>query len=589
MKFLLIVSLRNLLRQKRRNVLLGSAMAFGVMILITAGAFSRGITDIMFNKIVVYVSGVSIRVNEGRGRELSIFRDRERLIKIIKDRAGAPLSDHEEAIGIFSRALGNGKAENMMLVGIDTSRKITEEQRKEYEESFHMVEGRFEDLGSAAVENPMILSREKADALNVKKNDIVRIRFKDVRGQTQSARLTVTGIMSNDNIFMSGVMFIEMLNLKKMMSYRPYECGSIFLTIKDPQKNARDVADRIHGALKPGPAFIYAEASAGGKRAATTILPFMGNDEQNKKIIARSFRLSAGKMESVTSSEGMMISSRLARELGANVGTKIEFSFKPRFETDKSRFTAKVKGIFIPDKNTGADTVYMQEALFYPKFYENLPDLPKDIKKAFIPADSVPFRQALGNEWVLLDRSKTTDDVKKKIREIARRKVKAATVDVNSMYESASDVLKLEDVLKLITFVAVLVLFIIILIGVLNTLRMTIRERTREIGTIRAIGMQKRDVGAIFILETLFLTFFSSIAGTILAFIAMALLSLMQFQVTDNPMGILLVKQHLHFVPTAAGVAENIIFIIIIAVATAFFPARKAANLSAAEALRHFE
>jgi ABC-type antimicrobial peptide transport system permease subunit len=248
-----------------------------------------------------------------------------------------------------------------------------------------------------------------------------------------------------------------------------------------------------------------------------------------------------------------------------------------------------VKGIYVPDKSTGPMTVFMHEALFYPKFYENLPDLAADAKHAFIPPEGVAFKPALGTEWVLLGRSQSTDDLLKKMRNVSRKKIKAATVDVNSMYESASDVLKLEGVLNLITLSAVLVLFFIILIGVVNTLRMTIRERTREIGTIRAIGMQKSDVRSIFILETAFLTLFASIAGTILAFAVMGALSLIPFHVSDNPMGILLVNQRLHFVPTFAGVFGNILLIMAIAVVTAFFPARKAANMSAAEALRHFE
>ena len=48
------------------------------------------------------------------------------------------------------------------------------------------------------------------------------------------------------------------------------------------------------------------------------------------------------------------------------------------------------------------------------------------------------------------------------------------------MYEGASDILKLEGVLNSITFIAVLLLFFIILVGVINTLRMTIKERTRK-------------------------------------------------------------------------------------------------------------
>jgi putative ABC transport system permease protein len=157
------------------------------------------------------------------------------------------------------------------------------------------------------------------------------------------------------------------------------------------------------------------------------------------------------------------------------------------------------------------------------------------------------------------------------------------------MYETASDILKLEIVLNIITFYAVMILFFIILIGVVNSLRMTIRERTREIGTVRAIGMQKRDVRNIFLLETMFMALFASFAGTALSFVVMWLLSLFTFNVQDNPLGMLLVKGHLHFAPTAGMIFFFNFLIPVIAVVTAYFPARRASNLSAVEALRHYE
>ncbi len=162
-------------------------------------------------------------------------------------------------------------------------------------------------------------------------------------------------------------------------------------------------------------------------------------------------------------------------------------------------------------------------------------------------------------------------------------------LDVRTMYESASDILKLEGILNLITLTAVVILFFIILLGVVNTLRMTIRERTREIGTIRAIGMQKREVRGIFLLETFFLALFSSLAGVILSFGAMWLLSLITFDMKDNPLGMILVNDHLYFLPTFWGITGNILFILVIAVITAYFPSRRAANLSPARALRHYE
>jgi putative ABC transport system permease protein len=172
---------------------------------------------------------------------------------------------------------------------------------------------------------------------------------------------------------------------------------------------------------------------------------------------------------------------------------------------------------------------------------------------------------------------------------MTRRNVKAAMVDVATMYETASDILKLESVMNIITIVAVLVLFFIIILGVINTLRMTIRERTREIGTMRAIGMQKGVVKSIFLMETMSLTFISSLCGIALAFAVMRLHSLITFNVEDNPMGIQLQDRHIHFMPTAFAITAYMFLIVLIATCTAWFPSKKASELPAAQALRHYE
>ena len=57
MNVILKISLRNLLRQKRRNLLLGSGIAFGMCLLVLANAFSHGISDILLNKMIVYMTG----------------------------------------------------------------------------------------------------------------------------------------------------------------------------------------------------------------------------------------------------------------------------------------------------------------------------------------------------------------------------------------------------------------------------------------------------------------------------------------------------------------------------------------------------
>ncbi|MBI4352084.1 MAG: FtsX-like permease family protein [Elusimicrobia bacterium] len=581
---LLRLSLRNLLRQKRRNILLGSAMAIGVAILVVANSFSHGISDIMFNKIMRYVTGhVAIRFNERGGVMREIFRDRARALEAVK---GEPdIEETSEAIAMFARAIGNGRSDNIILVGADTKKPVSREGLRELEESFRLVEGSWDDVNGEKAENPVVISAEKAQYLNVKMNDVLRVRFRNMFGQDQAARLTIVGIMKNDNIFMQPVVFLELGRTKELLGFRPYETPSLSLKIKDPQKNAAALADRIHDRLKPGTAAIYASAAGRAGRRPVTLIGFKSDDGSRKKL-SELLKLSSGSFEKAFRKEGVILPVPLARALGVSAGDKFTVRYDRKFERTPREARLEVSAVCGAGAYPGQDVVLLYDSGFYDLYYDDLPAGPGPGAKPYTAEG--PWGALAAPEWVLLKRTYNTDEYKLKYQEIARNKWKGTTIDVSTMYETASDILKLESVLNIITLSAVLVLFFIILLGVVNTLRMTIRERTREIGTVRAIGMQRNDVHAMFLLETFFLTLFSSIAGVLTGFAAMKLVSLITFHPQDNPLGMLLVNGHLYFLPTFFGIAGSVLLIIAIAAVTAWFPARRAANMPPAQALGHF-
>jgi putative ABC transport system permease protein len=117
---------------------------------------------------------------------------------------------------------------------------------------------------------------------------------------------------------------------------------------------------------------------------------------------------------------------------------------------------------------------------------------------------------------------------------------------------------------------------------------MAVRERTREIGTVRAIGMQKNQVSLSFIMESVFLSLFASIAGIVAGFIVMHLISLVTFN-PENMFSIFLDEGHVHFLYNLKTISGDLMLIVIITILTAYFPARRAANLSVAHALGHYE
>jgi ABC-type lipoprotein release transport system permease subunit len=604
MNVILRISLRNLLRQKRRNILLGIAMAFGTMILVLASSFSHGISDVLFNKIVVYVAGhVSVNFSESGNMYKQVFHDGDRMINIVKKEL-SDITMIQEALGIFGRAIGNGKSDNVIMVGVDLkqtinvkqSEEVKRKEREEYEQNFKVVEGNFLDLNNPKFENPVAVSLEKAKYLNIKKGDVLRVRFSDINGQNQAARLNVVAIFKPANSFMSMPIFLEVADLKRITGYAPHDIASLFLRIKDAKKFAAKDADKLHDAMQSKTAVVFgsitrAGATArGGKTPSVTasMLGFKYDTVSHRSLIG-SLVLVKGDTAAAFGKEGVAVSEGLARALGATLGDSCVLTYTAKYGAAKITVRYPIKGVFKASAGMGGNILLVNEKSFYSAYYGNWPKDASAFPNAYIPKKDDKLYDAFDPEWLLLKRARSTDDAKKQMRDMASTKYKGTVVDVESMYEMASDVLKLEGALNLITFSAVLILFFIILIGVINTLRMTIRERTREIGTIRAIGMQKKDVRNSFILETMFLGLFSAIAGTILAFLAMLGLSRITIHAEDNPMSMLLVNSHLNFVPSAATTVFYIALIVAIAVVTAYFPARRAANMAASDALRHYE
>jgi ABC-type lipoprotein release transport system permease subunit len=580
------ISFRNLVRQKRRNILLGIAIAFGTMILVIANSFSHGISDVVFNRIMKYASGhVSIIFSEKGSMFTSVFRDGDRVIDIVKNNV-REMEQFTQAIGVMCRGVGNGKSDNVVLVGVDLSATISKKELEETMQNFNMQSGSFLDLADSIVENPLIISTEKAAYLNVKKGDILRIRYTDINGQNQAARLTIVGLFKPANAFMAMPMFVEMKNVHRLLGYGPHDIAQLYINLKNPKKDAIPTANSLHALLKPGMALIPGTTSQG---ASVPVLGYR-SDTLYLKNLQKAITVVSGDSAAAMKRTGTIIGSALATALSVKAGDTLALAYAPKYGTDSNHVRYPITAVYASrDPALSEDLFLVNEYRFYDDYYYRWPAKAPEAVAKLLPPSTSPVSIALAPEWILLDRCKTTDEVRKRYKEISKRKWRATTVDVQTMYESASDVLKMEAALNLITVAAVMILFFIILIGVVNTLRMTIRERTREIGTVRAIGMQKKDVRNSFILETGLLTLFASAAGTVLAFAVMWLLSLINIKLQDNPISMLLVNGHINFVPSVWGILGYNALIVIISVITAWFPARRAANLAPTAALRHYE
>ncbi len=137
------------------------------------------------------------------------------------------------------------------------------------------------------------------------------------------------------------------------------------------------------------------------------------------------------------------------------------------------------------------------------------------------------------------------------------------------------------DMIFMFIFVIVL---IIVVMSVVNTMGMAVLERTREIGTLRALGLKRRGVQLLFAFEGALLGFFGSLLGIAVNITVWAVIRVIE--PTYIPPGISSpVPLIVNLVPATMLVLA--VFLILLSLGAAIVPARRAAAQGVVDALGH--
>lgn len=130
-----------------------------------------------------------------------------------------------------------------------------------------------------------------------------------------------------------------------------------------------------------------------------------------------------------------------------------------------------------------------------------------------------------------------------------------------------------------------LVILLVIMVGIVNTYRIIVQERTKEIGTLRAVGTLRKDVRNMFVLEALFLALGGLVAGTVTAVVVLFIISIPEFS-TFAEMAWFLDKGHLAFAVQPPVLIATLLIVGLSTILAALIPAGKAARLKPAQAFR---
>ena len=183
---------------------------------------------------------------------------------------------------------------------------------------------------------------------------------------------------------------------------------------------------------------------------------------------------------------------------------------------------------------------------------------------------------------VLLDRTENTQAVKEQVL----KTIKGMGLEIKVWNQLADFYNKTVELYGRQFFVLKLIITIIVVLSIFNTINMAIWERTREIGTIMAMGYKKTDILKLFLTEGLILGFLGGIAGIAMGAGLAWGISFIGIPMPPPPGATVGWTAFIKVVPEL--LISSMIISVTAALVSSFYPAFKASNLNITDALIHY-
>src|SRR5512137_302193 len=248
---------------------------------------------------------------------------------------------------------------------------------------------------------------------------------------------------------------------------------------------------------------------------------------------------------------GVIVGSKFAVDNNVKVGSRISIG------TDGNKGTLRVTGI-IEERGMAFDVMTDSALVVTKDWFDNAynrDDYDKVIVKVKNLDDLPEVKTAIENQ--LNKRDKIVD-----------------VVDTRKTMESIFQAFG-----QITTFVSAIggISMIVAGVSILNIMMMSVTERIKEIGIMRSIGAQRKEVMSMFLYEALILGVVGSLIGGMMSLLGGYAVSTLMLQTTKYL-----------FVPSSLiSIVYGVTFGIVISLICRIYPACRAANLKPIDALRH--
>ncbi len=259
---------------------------------------------------------------------------------------------------------------------------------------------------------------------------------------------------------------------------------------------------------------------------------------------------------------GIVIGTKLAEKLNARIGSKIVITIQD-ISNEISYGLFRVSGLY-----KTSNGIFDEMQVFVK--HEDLVSL-TGIEST-----------ATSEIAILLDKNDLTDGVTEAIKE------KLAGLSVRSWKEVDPSLLAFLAMMDQFAYILVIIILMALTFGIINAMLMSVLERSREIGMLMALGMNRKRVFMMIMMETIFLSVTGAIAGIALSAGAISLTARHGINFASWAEGLEAFGYSAFVYPSIENAFYFTIGIVVIITAAlaSIWPARKALKLNPAIAIR---